>query len=38
VANIPYERIDASLYNAPGVVSRKKQIFPAVCQALRRPV
>ena len=38
VANIPYERIDASLYNAPGVVSRKKQIFPAVCQALRRAV
>lgn len=38
VANIPYERIDTSLYNAPGVVSRKKQIFPAVCQALRRPV
>lgn len=36
VANIPYARIDASLYDAPGVVSRKKQIFPAVCQALRR--
>ena len=36
VANIPYARIDASLYDAPGVVSRKKQIFPAVCQALRK--
>ncbi|MCW1913934.1 putative manganese-dependent inorganic diphosphatase [Luteolibacter sp. GHJ8] len=36
VANIPYAKIDASLYDAPGVVSRKKQIFPAVCQALRR--
>ncbi|MCW1921161.1 putative manganese-dependent inorganic diphosphatase [Luteolibacter arcticus] len=36
VANLPYARIDASLYDAPGVVSRKKQIFPAVCQALRR--
>lgn len=36
VANLPYGRIDASLYDAPGVVSRKKQIFPAVCQALRR--
>jgi manganese-dependent inorganic pyrophosphatase len=36
VANIPYARIDGSLYDAPGVVSRKKQIFPAVCQALRR--
>ncbi len=36
VANLPYERIDASLYNAPGVASRKKQFFPAVCRALRR--
>ena len=36
VAGIPYARIDGSLYDAPGVVSRKKQIFPAVCQALRR--
>ena len=36
VANLPYARIDASLYDAPGVVSRKKQIFPAVCQALRK--
>jgi manganese-dependent inorganic pyrophosphatase len=35
VANLPYARIDASLYDAPGVVSRKKQLFPAVCQALR---
>lgn len=35
VANIPYARIDKSLYDAPGVVSRKKQIFPAVCQALK---
>ena len=32
VAGIPYARIDGSLYDAPGVVSRKKQIFPAVCQ------
>ena len=36
VANLPYSRLDESLYDAPGVVSRKKQIFPAVCQALRR--
>ena len=36
VSNLPYSRIDASLYDAPGVVSRKKQLFPAVCQALRR--
>ncbi len=36
VANLPYVRLDESLYDAPGVVSRKKQIFPAVCQAIRR--
>ncbi|WP_193214138.1 putative manganese-dependent inorganic diphosphatase [Luteolibacter marinus] len=36
VSNIPYARIDGSLYDAPGVVSRKKQIFPAVCQALKK--
>jgi manganese-dependent inorganic pyrophosphatase len=36
VANLPYARIDDGLYDAPGVVSRKKQIFPAVCEALRR--
>lgn len=34
--NLPYVRLDESLYDAPGVVSRKKQIFPAVCQALRK--
>lgn len=38
VANLPFARLDASLYDAPGVVSRKKQIFPAVCQAIRRSV
>lgn len=38
VANLPFARLDANLYDAPGVVSRKKQIFPAVCQAIRRAV
>lgn len=36
VGGLPYERLDGGLYSAPGVVSRKKQIFPAVCQAIRR--
>ncbi len=36
IAALPYERVDDRLYRAPGVVSRKKQIFPAVCHAIRR--
>ena len=32
---IPFERIDDTLFNAPGVVSRKRQIFPAVCEAIQ---
>ncbi|MDB6078848.1 MAG: drtgg [Akkermansiaceae bacterium] len=36
VAGLPFARLDESLYDAPGVVSRKKQIFPAVCQAIRQ--
>ncbi|MFY7819174.1 MAG: putative manganese-dependent inorganic diphosphatase [Akkermansiaceae bacterium] len=32
---LPYQRITANSFSAPGVVSRKKQIFPAVCQAIR---
>jgi manganese-dependent inorganic pyrophosphatase len=32
---LPYERINDTSFSAPGVVSRKKQIFPAVCQAIR---
>lgn len=35
LARIPFERVDASLFDAPGVVSRKKQIFPAIADALR---
>ncbi|MBK1827400.1 putative manganese-dependent inorganic diphosphatase [Haloferula rosea] len=35
VRAIPFEAIDDTLFSAHGVVSRKKQIFPAVCQAVR---
>ena len=34
LSKMPFERIDGALFDAPGVVSRKKQIFPAVCGAL----
>ncbi|BCX50032.1 manganese-dependent inorganic pyrophosphatase [Haloferula helveola] len=33
---LPFERVETGYYEAPGVVSRKKQIFPAVCQAIRK--
>jgi manganese-dependent inorganic pyrophosphatase len=32
---LPFERISDTCFSAPGVVSRKKQIFPSVCQAIR---
>lgn len=32
---LPYDRADDGVFHGPGVVSRKKQVFPAVCQALR---
>lgn len=35
VRKIPFERIDDSLFSAPGVVSRKRQIFPAICEAIQ---
>ena len=35
LAKMPFERLDAALFDAPGVVSRKKQLFPAVSDALR---
>lgn len=35
LAKLPFERMDASLFHAPGVVSRKRQIFPAVCEAIQ---
>ena len=34
IASLPFTRIDDTLYLAPGVVSRKRQIFPAVCDAI----
>ncbi|MFK7850817.1 MAG: putative manganese-dependent inorganic diphosphatase [Akkermansiaceae bacterium] len=34
IASLPFTRIDDTLYLAPGVVSRKRQIFPAVCSAI----
>ena len=35
LAKLPFERRDESLFHAPGVVSRKRQIFPAVCEAIQ---
>ena len=35
VSKLPFERLDESLLHAPGVVSRKRQIFPAVCEAIQ---
>jgi manganese-dependent inorganic pyrophosphatase len=36
IASLPFKRIDDTLYEAPGVVSRKRQIFPAICDAIER--
>lgn len=33
---LPFERISTTEFSAPSVVSRKKQLFPAVCEAVRR--
>lgn len=35
IAKLPFAHLDATLFDAPGVVSRKKQIFPAVSEALQ---
>jgi len=35
LSKLPFERVDSSLFHAPGVVSRKRQIFPAVCEAIQ---
>ncbi len=35
VSKLPFERIEECLFHAPGVVSRKRQIFPAVCEAIQ---
>jgi manganese-dependent inorganic pyrophosphatase len=34
VSHLPFTRIDDALFLAPGVVSRKRQLFPAVCEAI----
>lgn len=34
VSQLPFERVDQYLFHAPGVVSRKRQIFPAICEAI----
>ena len=35
LSQLPFERVDETLFHAPGVVSRKRQIFPAVCEAIQ---
>ena len=35
LAKLPFQRLDPTLFHAPGVVSRKRQIFPAVCEAIQ---
>jgi hypothetical protein len=32
--NLPYEQVSPGIFYAAGVVSRKKQIFPASCEAI----
>ncbi len=32
---LPFERIDETLSHVPGMVSRKRQISPAVCEAIQ---
>ncbi len=34
ISGLPFNRLDTNLFAAPGVVSRKRQIFPAVSDAL----
>lgn len=36
LTKLPFERKDDSLFHAPGVVSRKRQIFPAICEAIHQ--
>lgn len=35
LGQFPFKRVDEHLFDAPGVVSRKKQIFPAVSEAIQ---
>ena len=36
LTKLPFDRVASTEFSAPGVVSRKKQLFPAVCEAIRR--
>jgi manganese-dependent inorganic pyrophosphatase len=36
LSQLPFERIGDNEFAAPAIVSRKKQLFPAVCEALRK--
>lgn len=36
LVRIPFDRVGNHEFLAPGVVSRKKQLFPAICEAVRR--
>lgn len=38
IASLPFTRIDDCLYLAPGVVSRKRQIFPAISSAIESSI
>lgn len=35
LAKLPFERVDDTLFHAPGVVSRKRQLFPAISEAIQ---
>ncbi len=35
LAKLPFDRLGTNEFASPGVVSRKKQLFPAVCEAIR---
>lgn len=36
LAKLPFEKVGEGEFHAPNVVSRKKQLFPAVCEAIRQ--
>lgn len=35
LTKLPFDRTGTNEFSAPGIVSRKKQLFPAVCEAIR---
>ena len=35
VCQLPFDRLGTNEFSSPGVVSRKKQLFPSVCEAIR---